>query len=370
MSHATIMEPAQSVGRAEDEAPSPAAAERREASGGNLFLTCLRLRFQERGSWTKALTRPDEDDDVMHEQSSDVQRRDLEPVGGTSEAGSGSTSPPACSSPSRPPGATRRLLRRILAKHDEQATNGYGSPSGSPARRSRRLSWRCPLAFGAASDGLQLESGVEGKLFTRRRVDTVRLTNTGQRGVAMTAGPLRKCANTSSSLSGAFPPAMCACYFEIEVLETNPGATSTLSLGFAWPDLSNMELEPQALVHLPHSFAMGGELPKAHFGGVELDRPIAWRPILHLRPGSVCGALLETWPDSTALAAQLRLSIFQDGVVQTEALVAGAQVSLLSEAAACTVAAATEGLSPHGLVEIAGSVVAVRLRTDVTDPPQ
>lgn len=368
MSHAASMEPAQSVVGDEDEAASPAVAERREASGGNLFLTCLRLRFQERGSWTKALTRPDEDDDVMQEQSSELQRRDLEPVGGTSAAGSASTSPSACSSPSRPPGATRRLLRRFLARHDEQATDGYGSPSGSPARCSRRLSWLCPLAFGAASDGLQLEPSAEGKLFSRRRIDTVRLAHTGQRGVAMTSGFLRKCASTSSSLG--FPAATCAYYFEIEVLETSTGATSTLSLGFAWPELSNMELEPQALVHLPHSFAMGGELPKAHFGGVELDRPIAWRPILHLRPGSVCGALLETWPDSDALAAQLRLSIFQDGVVQTEAFVAGAQVSSLSEAAACTLAAATNGLPPHGLVEITGSVVAVRLRTNVTYPPQ
>lgn len=370
MSHATITEPVQSAGREEDEAPSPAVAERGEGSGGNLFLTCLRLRFEERGSWTAALTRPDEDDDVSPEQSSEAQRHDLETVEGTSAAVSESTSSSACRSPSRTPGATRRFLRRILAGHDEQATNGYGTPSGSPVRRSRRPNWLCPLAFGAASCGLQLESGTEGKLFSRRRADTARLTHTGQRGVAITAGPLRKCAGTSSSLSRGFPPAKRAYYFEVEVLETNPGATSTLSLGFNWPDLLKMELETQALVDLHYSFAMGGELPKAHFGGVELDRPIGWRPILHLRPGSVCGALLETWPDSASLAAQLRLSIFQDGVVQTEVLIAGAEVSLLSEAAACTVATATKGLAPHGLVEVAGSVIAVRLRTDMTEPPQ
>ncbi|CAE8663927.1 unnamed protein product, partial [Polarella glacialis] len=98
---------------------------------------------------------------------------------------------------------------------------------------------------------------------------------------------------------------------------------------------------PEMARQLPRSFVVGGDLPRAYLGGVELRKVSGWRPITDVQVGTVLGVLLEVE------AKRLRLSVFQDGVRKC-----------------CEEAprhAEWQG-QPFGVVDVCGTVRSVELR--------
>uniref|UniRef100_A0A7S1R742 Uncharacterized protein n=1 Tax=Alexandrium catenella TaxID=2925 RepID=A0A7S1R742_ALECA len=160
----------------------------------------------------------------------------------------------------------------------------------------------------------------------------------------------------------------------MDVAQRCTGTTRTLSLGFAWPgqpqnapaptvqeaisgcctasatspQVTSARL-PEMARSLPRSFVVGGDLPRVYLGGKEFSRiSSGWRPLFDVCTGSVLGALLQV-QSSTA-----KLTILQDGVCRCTV-----EVELPDDRWAA---------SPHGAVDVCGTVQCVALRQGVEIP--
>lgn len=166
-------------------------------------------------------------------------------------------------------------------------------------------------------------------------------------------------------------------YFEIEVREMVQRSiitTKTLSIGFVWlprwpsppascadhassssifasPGASTVSV-PELVGQMPRSIVIGGDLPRASFGGQELRKVTGWRPLLELQVGTTVGALLEEVGREPGLH---RLTIFQDGVRRCHA-----EANVPPEWGC--------GAVIHGVVDVCGTVQAVQLR-QAAEPP-
>merc|ERR1712137_158526 len=174
--------------------------------------------------------------------------------------------------------------------------------------------------------------------------------------VALGAGS-HEFAVTSEALSPlGLEPLTTRYFFEVEVLDIKTPLMVAFALGFVW--------EPVALDGLlnfaegvPHEFMAGHEPPQCHFCGEDLGRPGSWRPLMHLVEGDIVGAeLVISWRSlyrKTGNHPTLTLTIFQnkDKV---------AEVSTLHEPSSGNWLI-YPGISPHGIVDVTGSVRSVRL---------
>lgn len=361
------------------------------AVGGNLFLTCLRLRFEERGSWTQALQpafasaeagntgQPAEAAEPVLADITTANECSESRIGPASERGSWRE---RAGLPPR--GSTRALLRRLLLRRPQQ----HGT---AEARHPVRAAW--PPAFGIASEALRLSPGLEDSdgspgaqhtLWQRARPYLVaRCQGSSEMGgVVITAAPLRplpspqRCQANSSSV--VLPAVRRAYYYELEVVENLPGRARSLSLGFFWrPELLPGGL-PSAASQLPRSVIVGGEPSRALLCGKTLCEVGGWRPALRLAAGSTLGVLLEVRSEvaccgsSTRVAAApalLRLVIFQDGAVCAELRT---EVSADGDAERVELHAALKprklSAGPYAVVDIGGGVRSVRLRAAVGPP--
>lgn len=331
--------------------PSEESDRQRGGGGGNLYLTCLRIRFEERGSWSKAL-QPQVDS-------------------GQADTGEGDHTPEGSASPSKPLKDNGQLLT-VPPRCEEDSS----SSNSSPSRKLR--SKLCQLAFGYASEHLLLQqsdvtaSGFWGRALGGNDVAAKRPGELGEDGGgrAMTAKPLRPLrGHTHCRSARGLPPARASYYFELEVLQTELATNQTLALGFCW-HRAGLRMQDPLPTELFGSFLLGGELPRALFGDTEVCRPVGWRPLVHVVSGSRVGALLEVRDHVGGKEMPLlRLSIIQDGTLRAEAAIWSSTLPTLTEESKDAVLAAVAGKRPYGLVQVCGSVTSVRLCTDITEPP-
>lgn len=132
-------------------------------------------------------------------------------------------------------------------------------------------------------------------------------------------------------------------YFEIEVLEMEPGRTQTMAIGVvcgARP--TGKSLRAERARDLPGSVLLGYDLPKLCVDGAEVQKICTkqWRPLKDLAVASRVGLLFDNHG----------LTVFIDGVKRTSA--------------ALTLGDRLSG-EVYGLVDVHGAVRSVRLR-----PPQ
>uniref|UniRef100_A0A7S4SEK6 Uncharacterized protein n=1 Tax=Alexandrium monilatum TaxID=311494 RepID=A0A7S4SEK6_9DINO len=322
---------------------------------GDLFLTCLRLRFEERGSWTQALASPA---DGARDATPPPPRPGSPYVSPRREAAEEALppdrdTPPLASPPASPPEA-RRSWREWAGL----------PPKGSTRALARRLlkgeSWRSSQAaalrpaFGRAGRGLELLPAEGGGGWEHLAV-AARKDGAKDHTLALTSAPLLpaepKCG--SDCVLQTF-------YFELEVLGTSPGTARTCSLGFAW--MPPEGALPAVASEMPQALIVGGEPLRAHLGGKDLGKVAGWRPAVHIVEGSVVGALLEVraaaGPLPDAPATSLRLLVLQDGEVRAEVRAALGGVDW----------APSSEHTPHGVVDVAGNVRRVRLRPAVPPP--
>jgi len=367
LTNALSMQPA-SMAAASNEAKDTGEELRRGGDGGNIFLTCLRIRFEERGSWSKALADPPDLQDGAK----------VDKLEGVVAAGCGS--PTSVESPKGrlqkdKSGYLRRL--NVPMRSEEESSSSNSSPS--PRKMRSKL---CSLAFGYASETVMLQqsdttsSRFWGRALGGNDVAAKHPCPPGELaagGLATTANPLRPLrGQISSKVSRGLPSARAAYYFELEILETDLETTSTVSLGFCFVGGKRLqEPLPLSARELPGAFMLGGELPKAHFGSTEIGSSLEWRPLIHVQRGSRIGGLLEVRDMSSGPRELpiLRFSIFQDGTLRTEASICSSTMALLTQENQDAVSAAAAGQRPFGLVEVAGNVRSLKLCPEVTEPP-
>eukprot|EP00435_Cladocopium_sp_Y103_P042373 s1531_g11.t1 len=286
----------------------------RICGGGNLYLTCLRLRFEERGSWSKALE-PQVDHSVVPE----------------GEGAEGDRSPD---------GASPAKLQKEKSNHwltvPPRCEEDSSSSNSSPTPRKFR-SKLVPLAFGYAADSVLLQqstvtaSGFWARALGGNDVAAKKSAVDADGGLAMTAKqlrPVRGAATSQCRSARGLAPPRASYYFELEVLQTELETSRTLALGFCWS--KGLRMQDPLPQELPGSFLLGGELPRALFGGTEICRPDGWRPVVHVLSGSRVGALLEVRDHGTQ-GPLLRLSIVQDGTARAEAALWPATLETLTE---------------------------------------
>lgn len=361
---------------------------------GNIYLTCLRLRFEERGSWSKALARPS---------SADAPREQTEPLADESELAMGQTLSEQMGSASPswreraglpPPGSTRAMLKRWLVRRHTFSPESTppGSQDASPPTPStpssplpNTASWRWLKgrpAFGWAGANISLASSDAAAEGASQVPDIAnRDAGTDLKGVVLTALPLPNLSSAfgrrPSALDVASPTRaglgsvlLGSFYFEIAVLDVVPYRTRTLSLGFCW-DFSEALVLPDMARDLPRSLIAGGDLPvEVRLGGRSLCKLVSWRPIVHVVQDSIVGALLEVWSSgpsaSRAESAALRLVLVQDDEVREIIVV---KPDTLDPAEAQSLAAWTLAtklgrrcaVAPHGVVDVCGGVRSLRL---------
>ena len=325
----------------------------RGGGGGNLYLTCLRIRFEERGSWSKALE-PQVDFSVVPAERE------------------GEGSPDGAASPGKLPQEKSSQHLAVPQRCDDESSSSNSSPT--PRKFRSKLA---PLAFGYSSEDVLLQqsdltaSGFWGRALGGNDVAAKKPSMDGaDRGLAMTAKPLRPLRSQpmpNARSARGLTPARASYYYELEVLQTELATNRTLALGFCWSKgLRSQDPWPQ---DLPGSFLLGGELPRAVFGSTEVCRPVGWRPLVHVLSGSRVGALLEVRDHAAGSQLPvLRLSIIQDGSLRAEAAIYWSSLDTLTEESRSAVMAAVAGRRPFGLVEVGGSVSSVRLCTDVNEP--
>ncbi|CAJ1335915.1 unnamed protein product [Effrenium voratum] len=175
------------------------------------MMTCLRLRFEERGSWSKALE--------------DVDKVDAE---GQSETNSPAKSPQTPKTPKDKAAGYQRLTVPAKPEDDSSSSNG----STSPRKLRSKLS---PLAWGYASAQLELQqSDRTASGFWARALGgndlAKKLPGPEDGGLAMTARPLKPLKRCARAARGRPPRA--SYYFELEaegVLATGKPGAGTLT---------------------------------------------------------------------------------------------------------------------------------------------
>jgi len=371
-----------------------------EPQSGNLFLTCLRLRFEERGSWSQAIADPSSISDAGSDRCAGAGEGG---EGGEGEAAAAAGAekrfedlgwkqdpdePQEDASPNSkaswrarvglpPRGATRQFLRRHVKRLSGKFRPELQFCTSRAFDGSRRL--RC-ANFGRAGARVELIGDDEGDLViasqqTASPVLTDALAITAQR--LWPTVLVHSDAGARTSVQQHF--------FELEVLELVRGTARSLSLGFSWADDAEEGTDEETSLSmpplvgaaglLPHAFVVGGELPRAHLCGKCLEADIAWRPIIHLTEGSHVGVMLELapappaasgedlerWLDEAAMAseaAELRLSVWQDGVRRAEVL---GRLSWADEGRLLHRVLADPTRGVRGVVDLCGSVRRVRL---------
>ncbi|CAK9032739.1 unnamed protein product [Durusdinium trenchii] len=157
-------------------------------------------------------------------------------------------------------------------------------------------------------------------------------------------------------------------YFEVEVESLAEKRTNrTLALGFVWQLPHAILLGPESLkrpaslwtpdgqmpeqaLQLPRSFVLGGDPPKAYLAGREVAK-LSWRPLLEVALKNTLGVFLEMQTD------RLIISIFQDG-----------ELKCTNEAPVPEDWKWPSLGSPHGLLDVAGTVTALKLRHGAEPP--
>lgn len=111
---------------------------------------------------------------------------------------------------------------------------------------------------------------------------------------------------------------------------------------------------PEQASQLPRALVLGGDPPKAFLGDKELQKLTTWRPLLDVSEKTLLGALLEMPQQQPE---RLLVSIFQDGELKCS----------------CEAAVPSDWTwpalgPPNGLVDVAGTVTALRLRQGAAAP--
>jgi len=346
-------------------------------TSGNLFLTCLRLRFEERGSWSKALESPAGGNSGCFGHGGERESTPPPPRPGSpyaspaegvaDEVAEPAELPAAFTAPASPPQRDSQPLGSAEVRLSWREWMGL-SPWGSTRAYARRLlkgesrrAGSAALAFGRAGLGVELLPAEEGHW--EPLVVAARKERAKDHALALTAAPLTP---RPASETGCCEDGVRRYYFELEVLETSRGTAQTCSLGFAWAPPSEGPLPP-VLGELPRTLSVGGEPLRARLCGRDLGKVAGWRPAVHLQEGSVVGALLEVRAPTTGTSPSepilLRMLVLQDGEARAEL-----HAKLAAEDGAGW--AASPELAPHGAVDIAGNVRRVRLHRGAAPPPR
>jgi len=343
---------------------------------GNLFLTCLRLRFEERGCWSDALdevdsfrqpgaqddTDGDSDDLKVPEGQIQVSAQPSAVVCPTSSAGS---SPMRQSPTWRERIGFRRRLETAAAEPRpslrHHARNILWQQRAVRRMRSLRLGAGPPLGFGAVGPNVSLEAPSPGRSAVAARRPGA-FGSDG--GIACTSRPLLPEMPAGAGRRGRATSRRY--FFEVQVPEVAKGTTESMSLGFAWSAGASGAAElasAKTARGLPLALVVGGDLPRAYCCGRVVGTEIGWRPILHVREGSVVGAVLEVsrcaaLPDSEQ-AFRASLAVLQDGSKRAEVVMdlepgSGDDAALLG-------VLSDPSLDPYGVVELCGNVRRVQL---------
>lgn len=335
--------PKSCVSGADKEATKCTNSLREPQENGNLFLTCLRLRFEERGSWSKALAEPHEqvdEDSVCDTPTVDEAQELASPSGMLEEVSSWRERVGFA-----PRGSTRALLQKLLFRRGSGACG-----QDAPLEVEQDVS--SGLAFESVGRNLVTSVASIGDGSMELEGQVSRRPGAGNHCVAVTVEPLAAIAG----MSGDFAGFTRSYYFEFEILDMNSSPTTQgLSLGFAWPpfrEISGKLTLPEFASKLPRSFILGGEPPRAHLGGRIVGHPPSWRPLIHTREGSVVGALLEIRGE-LGNGQSLHFKIFQDGVQRCEIQ----ELVPPDESWDCTATS-----EPHAVIDLCGNVRCVQVR--------
>uniref|UniRef100_A0A7S0ZQT8 Uncharacterized protein n=1 Tax=Noctiluca scintillans TaxID=2966 RepID=A0A7S0ZQT8_NOCSC len=228
---------------------------------GNLFLTCLRLRFEEAGSWSEVWgLKTSEKEDILEQE--DI-------TSSASEINDTRVKP-----------SWKQWLERAFLR--------------------KRSGTR---AFGAAGSSLQLSPHSQDGI-----LNVAERTGNSLNGVAVTTALASKDATWSPSQRFYFE-------FEVEVLEIL--VADTLEIGFVWEPPQANDL-PEVAHQLPQSVVMGGDLPHTFLDGSDLGKVSGWRPLIHVMRTSVIGALLEVRAPRGSEAGSLLFKVYQDNSLRAE----------------------------------------------------
>lgn len=299
------------------------AQERDKGGGGNLFLIVLRLRVEERGSWSKALETPEikaiEEVEELQEAVEDFVE------------------------------TASMIERRRTWK--EYSGRRHGSDAFVPGDIARGL-WRAYLrntrlnkegsrVFSVVGSRLRLIKGDEGlfNVVERTLADPNDLLN----GVAITAAAL------ASRSPKTKTPALRRFYFEFQVENIENGLLDTLELGFVWGPPTRVRDLPEVAHMLPRSLVVGGETPRAYLDGHDIGKVNGWRPLVHVTRNSRIGALLEVQGPRGSEPGSLMFKVYQDDDARAEMrwepeTFDGGKLK-----------------APHGVVDVKGCVRQVRL---------
>lgn len=335
-------------GEADFEAPAALAqvsAPGRQG-GGDLFLTCFRLRFEERGSWTQASDLPTED-----QQGPDQEKR------------MAAAAAPELATPKRAPtwkewsgrqrGNDGFRLDDLVLKPIAPLRRRYGRGTG-PA--FARCSANAEIHAGGV-EALRCDGASTHGIVVTAPLLSVSLRSTDPQGAPQGQGQSSYSVRPSSSrFSSIFSKAAVELYyFELIASRVSSNTTRSVMLGFCWdipaqgPDPG---LWPEFAEQLPRSFVIGG------------DNVNGWRPVIHVMNDAKIGVLLEVRKDQRSrwsfpgAAGDLtppmssKIVIFQDGSKVTEV----------------SQEMPHEDRCPHGIVDLCGNVGKVGLLASITPP--
>lgn len=378
------------------------------APTGNLFLTCLRLRFEEAGSWSKALADPSE----RHKQgveressgSSSGEGKERDSVSTSEESLPAITSCDSIGSTGRPTWkAWAGRERGSDAYRPMDFARGGARLVAEKARqcRQQRHKLRTPC-FGIAGAGLELSADpIDDTIETVAVAKADTLTSfaplsedhlhvpaapccivttfapLSELGRAMFGGADNKDTKTAGDIDGCHSAPLRGVgvrsrtrryYFEFKVLELSQQSRGAFSLGFSWgtPTFCQDDSEavfskaPAQASQLPKSFIIGGDFPHAYLDGVDLGKVAVWRPALHTFQGCVIGALLEISQTSRMASPRMRLIVFQDGVKQAES---HATLSVSDSRWA-----SARKYRPHGVIDVCRNLRGVQLLNPAGPP--
>uniref|UniRef100_A0A7S1A613 Uncharacterized protein n=1 Tax=Noctiluca scintillans TaxID=2966 RepID=A0A7S1A613_NOCSC len=304
------------------------AQERDKGGGGNLFLTVLRLRFEERGSWSKALETPEiKAIEEVEEFQEEVEDFDVET-------------------------ASMIERRRTWKEYSGRRHGSDAFVPGDIARglrraylRNKRLTKEASRVFRVVGSRLRLiadeSKADEGLLNVVER--TLANPNDLLNGVAITAAAL------ASRSPKTKTPALRRFYFEFQVENIENGLLDTLELGFVWSPPTREEDLPEAAHMLPRSLVVGGDMPRAYLDGHDMGKVNGWRPLVHVTRNSRIGALLEVQGPRGSEPGSLMFRVYQDDDARAEMrwepqTFDGGHLK-----------------APHGVVDVKGCVRQVRL---------
>lgn len=342
---------------------SPAGACNREQvsikpSGGNLFLTCLRLRFEQYGSWEEALREKDDGAETAGEDAANATTEDAQSVSTAGAGDAGTASSNSADAAGRAVEKGKRLSWKEWAGRDD-GNDKY--QVGDIVRGGFRHLFKKKGAlsvgptFGLVGTNVVVEhaeGGVQAAVASRP-------SDVLENGIAVTDSPLEcKTWDEDGIVVSQY-------YFEFKVLEAVPSSLA-LMLGFVWhPDVrdcpddkefAECETLPASARELSHAFVAGGDPSRWYLGGKECGpnrgKIGAWRPLMCVASQNVLGALLEVrQPSDEASSPTLRFTVYQDGILR-----ASVQVELdhCEDTAQLSTA-------PHGLIDIGGNVRKVQL---------